>query len=203
MKITVYCGAASGSKPDYGQSAKKLGVWIADSGFELVYGGGGVGLMGVIASAALSRGGKVHGIMPGILFERGAACPGLSDLEIVDDMDQRKRRMMELGDVYVAFPGGPGTLEEITQAFSWSRLGLTSKPSVFFDYAGYWSPVAAMYDRMVIDGFLTAQDRSKLLFTDSVDAIDAWVGSYVPPATRIYNDATASQMADQTVLAHQ
>ncbi|MCO6559120.1 MAG: TIGR00730 family Rossman fold protein [Bifidobacterium sp.] len=186
MKITVYCGAASGNDPKYAAAAKRLGERIAKSGDELVYGGGGVGLMGVVAQAVLDGGGKVHGIMPQMLIDRNAAAKGLTTMEVVDDMDERKRRMMELGDVLIAFPGGPGTLEEIAEAFSWARIGLNNKPCVFFDFDGYWQPMARMFDAMTAAGFLTAPDRAKLLFTDSYDEITRWAATYQPPKIRTF-----------------
>ncbi|MDF7640851.1 TIGR00730 family Rossman fold protein [Bifidobacterium sp. ESL0784] len=186
MKITVYCGAASGDDSKYAAAAKRLGEWIAANDDELVYGGGGVGLMGVVAQAVLDGGGKVHGIMPQMLIDRNAAARGLTTMEVVDDMDERKRRMMELGDVLIAFPGGPGTLEEIAEAFSWARIGLNNKPCVLFDLDGYWRPLAQMYDTMVSAGFLTAVDRTKLLVTDSVDEITRWVTAYQPPKIRTF-----------------
>ncbi|MDF7665927.1 TIGR00730 family Rossman fold protein [Bifidobacterium sp. ESL0745] len=186
MKITVYCGAASGDDPKYAAAAKRLGEWVAANNDELVYGGGGVGLMGVVAQAVLDGGGKVHGIMPQMLIDRNAAAKGLTTMEVVDDMDERKRRMMELGDVLIAFPGGPGTLEEIAEAISWSRIGLNNKPCVLFDLDGYWRPLAQMYDVMVSAGFLTAADRSKLLVTDSVDEITRFAATYQPPKVRTF-----------------
>ncbi|WEV72403.1 TIGR00730 family Rossman fold protein [Bifidobacterium sp. ESL0790] len=189
MKITVYCGAAKGNEPKWAAAAEQLGKWIAGGGNELVYGGGGVGLMGVVAQAVLDGGGKVHGIMPQMLIDRGAAAEGLTTMEVVDDMDERKRRMMDLGDVLVAFPGGPGTLEEIAEAFSWARIGLNNKPCVLFDLDGYWRPLAQTFDNMVAAGFLTAVDRDKLLVTDSVDEITNFVSTYTPPKIRTFPDA--------------
>lgn len=189
MKITVYCGAAKGNEPKWAAEAERLGKWIAKGGNELVYGGGGVGLMGVVARAVLAGGGKVHGIMPQMLIDRGAAAEGLTTMEVVDDMDERKRRMMELGDVLIAFPGGPGTLEEIAEAFSWARIGLNNKPCVLFDLDGYWRPLAQTFDNMVAAGFLTAVDRDKLLVTDSVDEITSLVSTYTPPKIRTFPDA--------------
>ncbi|WEV63997.1 TIGR00730 family Rossman fold protein [Bifidobacterium sp. ESL0732] len=187
MKITVYCGAASGNDPKYAAAAARLGKWIAGlNDGELVYGGGGVGLMGTVAQAVLDGGGKVHGIMPQMLIDRNAGATGLTTMEVVDDMDVRKRRMMELGDVLIAFPGGPGTLEEIAEAFSSSRIGLNNKPCVLFDLDGYWQPLAQMFDSMVSAGFLTAADRAKLLVTDSVDEITRFAATYQPPQIRTF-----------------
>lgn len=186
MKITVYCGAAAGNDDKYAQSAYQLGKWIGDAKGELIFGAGGVGLMGIVAKSVLANGGLAHGIIPQALADRERPFDGLTTLEVVHDMDERKRRMMELGDVYIAFPGGPGTVEEITEAFSWSRIGLTTKPCVFFNLDGYWDPIITMYRRMVEEGFLDEDSFNKLLFARSLDEIMPWVSQYVPPKLRTY-----------------
>ncbi|BDR55071.1 cytokinin riboside 5'-monophosphate phosphoribohydrolase [Bombiscardovia apis] len=190
-RITVYCGAAKGNDERYVELAEETGRWIASTGRELVYGGGGVGLMGIVAESTLSNGGQAYGIMPRMLVERGANFEGLTHMEVVDDMDVRKKRMMELGDALIAIPGGPGTLEEMAEAFSWARLGLNNKPSIFFNLDGYWDPIRDMFDRMVAKGFLTQEDRDKLYFTDSFEEIDRLIASYTPPSIRTYPDARA------------
>ncbi|MFT8531820.1 TIGR00730 family Rossman fold protein [Bifidobacterium aquikefiri] len=186
LKVTVYCGAATGKDPKYADWADRLGKWIADSRGELVFGAGGVGLMGIVAKSVLKHGGSAHGIIPQALAERERPYEGLTTVEVVHDMDERKRRMMELGDVYIAFPGGPGTVEEITEAFSWARIGLTSKPCVFFNLDGYWDPIRTMYQRMVDNGFLNQGSFDKLLFANSFDEIIPWARQYVPPTVRTY-----------------
>ncbi|BDR52554.1 cytokinin riboside 5'-monophosphate phosphoribohydrolase [Bombiscardovia nodaiensis] len=191
MRITVYCGAAQGNDERFVQLANDIGRWVAQSDRELVYGGGGVGLMGIVAQSVLSNGGQVYGVMPRVLVERHANFEGLTHMEVVDDMDVRKKRMMELGDALIAIPGGPGTLEEMAEAFSWARLGLNNKPSIFFNIDGYWDPIRDMFDRMVSKGFLTQVDRDKLYFLDSFDQIDQAIASYTPPAIRTYPDARA------------
>ncbi|MFT8593420.1 MAG: TIGR00730 family Rossman fold protein [Bifidobacterium sp.] len=186
MKVTVYCGASTGNDPKYAEWAERLGTWIAESHGELVFGAGGVGLMGIVAKSVLWHGGSAHGIIPQALADRERPYEGLTTVEIVHDMDERKRRMMELGDVYIAFPGGPGTVEEITEAFSWARIGLTSRPCIFFNLDGYWDPIATMYRRMVDEGFLTQESLDTLLFATSFDQIVPWVRNYVPPRVRTY-----------------
>ncbi|MFT8639070.1 TIGR00730 family Rossman fold protein [Bifidobacterium sp.] len=186
MKVTVYCGASTGNDPKYAEWAERLGTWIAESHGELVFGAGGVGLMGIVAKSVLEHGGSAHGIIPQELADRERPYEGLTTVEIVHDMDERKRRMMELGDVYIAFPGGPGTVEEITEAFSWARIGLTSRPCIFFNLDGYWDPIATMYRRMVDEGFLTQESLDTLLFATSFDQIVPWVRNYVPPRVRTY-----------------
>ncbi|MFT9009229.1 MAG: TIGR00730 family Rossman fold protein [Bifidobacterium sp.] len=186
MKVTVYCGASTGNDPKYAEWAERLGTWIAESHGELVFGAGGVGLMGIVAKSVLEHGGSAHGIIPQELADRERPYEGLTTVEIVHDMDERKRRMMELGDVYIAFPGGPGTVEEITEAFSWARIGLTSRPCIFFNLDGYWDPIATMYRHMVDEGFLTQESLDTLLFATSFDQIVPWVRNYVPPRVRTY-----------------
>ncbi|OZG50241.1 TIGR00730 family Rossman fold protein [Bombiscardovia coagulans] len=190
-RITVYCGAALGKDERYVQLAKELGQWIARSDCALVYGGARVGLMGVVADCVLAEGGEVYGVMPQILVERGAGHQGLTHMEVVDNMDVRKKRLMELGDALIAIPGGPGTLEEMAEAFSWARLGLNDKPNVFFNIDGYWDPVREMFDVMVAKGFLTQVDRDKLFFTDSFSELEQVIANYTPPAIRTYPDAGA------------
>jgi uncharacterized protein (TIGR00730 family) len=185
-RITVFCGASLGNDDQYVQLAKEIGRWIAQSGYELVYGGARVGLMGVVADAVLQQAGKVYGVIPQMLVDRGASHQSITNIEIVPDMDVRKKRMMELGDVLIALPGGPGTLEEMAEAFSWARLGLNDKPSIYLDVDGYWQPVKEIYQRMVTKGFLTQNDYDKLYFVRSFEEINQIMASYIPPAVRTY-----------------
>ncbi|MFD1125449.1 TIGR00730 family Rossman fold protein [Lentilactobacillus raoultii] len=188
-KIAVYCGAASGNDPVYTKAAIQLGDWLVDHHLELVYGGGGIGLMGAISKRVLERGGQVHGIMPKELVERGAELAELaklSELTVVNDMSTRKEQMMTLSDGCIALPGGVGTLEEMSQAFSWARLGNNPNPCVFFNVTGYYDPLKAMFDQMTNSGFLSKADRDKLLFSDSLSDIYTFMTTYMPPKIRTY-----------------
>lgn len=184
--IAVYCGASTGNNPAYQAAAIELGNYLASHNLELVYGGGGVGLMGILAAQVLDQGGKVHGIMPKALVEREAAFSRLTDLKVVDNMSTRKQAMMTLADGCIALPGGPGTLEEIIEAFSWARIGDNSSPCVFYNVAGYYDPLQEMFDNMTDKEFLTKSDRDKLLFSDSLTEIFDFMENYIPPTIRQY-----------------
>ena len=186
MKITVYCGASMGTSSKYKEAAEKLGKWIADNDYELVYGGGKVGLMGVIANTVLENGGKAHGIMPDFLANRELAHISLTSLEIVEDMSIRKKKMIELGDVFIALPGGPGTLEEITEVISWSRIGKNPNPCILFNESGYYDFLEKMYSTMVEEGFLTKEDKEKILFSSDLVEIKEFIENYKKPEIRQY-----------------
>ncbi|WP_057769051.1 TIGR00730 family Rossman fold protein [Lactobacillus selangorensis] len=185
-KIAVYCGASSGNDPVYTKAAQNLGAYLASHQLELIYGGGGFGLMGALAKEVLAKGGVVHGIIPKVLYDRGAALDGLTDLEVVADMATRKQRMLTEADGCLALPGGPGTLEEISEAFSWARIGENNAPCAFFNVMGYYNPLAQMFDQMTAKGFLTVADRQKLCFSDSLTAIFTFMKTYIPPEIRTY-----------------
>ncbi|KAL3946272.1 LOG family protein [Lentilactobacillus hilgardii] len=190
-KVAVYCGASTGNDPIYTQAAIRLGNWLVDHHLELIYGGGGIGLMGTISKQVIKRGGQVRGIMPQELVDRGAELvelAKLSDLTVVKDMSERKEQMMMLSDGCIALPGGIGTLEEMSQAFSWARLGNNSNPCVFYNVAGYYDSLKTMFDKMVTSDFLTQTDHDKLLFSSSLDEIYSFMTTYIPPKIRFNLD---------------
>lgn len=184
--IAVFCGAATGTSPEYEGAARTIAHWLTKRHATLVYGGGRFGLMGILAQTVLADGGRVIGIMPQNLYDRGSAMPGLSALHVVADMAIRKQQMLQTADVCLALPGGPGTLEEISEAFSWARIGDNNSPCILFNQSGYYEPLAAMFDTMVANGFLTATDRAKLLFSASLTEIDQFIANYQPPEVRSY-----------------
>lgn len=186
MNITVYCGANCGNNPAHQQATLELGKWIAQCQHTLVYGGGNAGLMGLLANTVLEHGGKVIGIMPTFLQERELAHDGLTEMITVHSMPERKTKMIELGDVYIALPGGPGTLEEIAEVISWARIGQNSNPCVLFNSDGYYDGLKGFFDHMVNQGFLTQVDRDKTLFTDNLNEIHAFITHYTPPSIRTY-----------------
>lgn len=186
MNVTVYCGASDGNQPAYRQAAMQLGEWIAKNGHTLVYGGGKVGLMGVVADTVLKNGGTVIGVMPNFLVDREISHPGLTVLHQVESMTERKSKMIELGEVFIALPGGPGTLEEITEVVSWGRIGQNNHPCVFFDVNHYYQAVQNMYDTMVNEAFLTQSDRDKILFSDDLVTIESFIANYEAPIVRTY-----------------
>ncbi|MBC2324835.1 LOG family protein [Listeria booriae] len=186
MNIVVYCGANKGNNPVYERATIAVGEWIARNNNTLVYGGGRSGLMGILADTVIASGGKAIGIIPTFLKERELAHPHLTELIIVDTMDERKQKMLNLGNACIALPGGPGTLEEITEVVSWSRLGQNNNPCIFYNENDYYRPIQQFYDDMVQNDFLTVEDRSKILFSNSVDEIHSFITDYVPPVIRTY-----------------
>lgn len=184
--ITVYCGASKGNSIIYEEHMNKLVNWIIQENHQIVYGGGKVGLMGTLANNVLKNGGKVIGVMPHFLKEREIAHPSLTHIIYTHDMSERKKKMIELGDVYLAFPGGPGTLEEIVEVISWARLGEHRNPCILYNINHYYDSLRDMYDKMVDEGFLTVEDREKILFSNSIEEINTFIESYVPPKIREY-----------------
>ena len=186
MNISVYCGASLGNKEIYTEAAKSLGKWIADNGHTLVYGGGKAGLMGVIADEVLLHNGEVIGIIPTFLVDRELSHPNLTRLEIVDSMSERKNKMIELGNCYIALPGGPGTLEEISEVISWARIGQHQNPCILFNVDGYYDKLKDFYEAMVDNGFLTEADKKAMLFTDSFIEMEQYIENYTPLHVRTY-----------------
>jgi uncharacterized protein (TIGR00730 family) len=185
-KMAVYCGASVGNDPVYQESAKQLGQWMGKQGYDLVYGGGKVGLMGILADEVLTAGREAIGVMPTFLLERELAHQNLSKMHIVHDMHERKRKMIDLADCYLALPGGPGTLEEISEVVSWGRVGEHQNPCIFFNVNGYYDLLLEFFDKMVDEGFLTKADREKIFFSSDLEAIGQFIEQYTPPVIRSY-----------------
>lgn len=186
MNITVYCGANLGSSPIHQQATVALGEWIARNQHSLVYGGGKAGLMGLLADTVIKNGGKVIGIMPTFLQQRELAHSQLSELILVESMAERKDKMLALGDVCIALPGGAGTLEEISEVYSWARIGKNHRPCILFNQNDFYAPLKAMYQTMVDNGFLSEADFNKLLFSSDFAEIEQFIATYQPPAVRQY-----------------
>ncbi|KAF1710549.1 TIGR00730 family Rossman fold protein [Pseudoxanthomonas kalamensis DSM 18571] len=178
--ICVYCGSNAGSKPVYAEQAHALGLRIAAEGLELIYGGGNVGLMGIVADAVLEAGGEVTGVIPRQLVEWEVAHKGVTRLDVVENMHERKQRMFDLADAFVALPGGFGTLDEMFEMLTWRQLGIGDKPCAFLDVDGFYQPLAAMIDRMVGERFLHPDQRADLWHGDDIDAMLAWMRDYTP-----------------------
>jgi len=176
--LCVYCGSQSGQHPIYTETAHTFGLELARRGITLVYGGGKVGLMGTVANAALAGGGKVVGVIPRQLVEREVAHTGLSDLVVVDTMHQRKTRMYELSDAFVALPGGFGTMDEMFEMLTWAQLGLHRYPCAFLDTHGYYGHLRGMMDHMVAEGFVAQGRRDSVWFGDSIDGLFEWMAHY-------------------------
>jgi len=178
--VCVYCGSNTGARPIYTERAIALGDRLAKAGLALVYGGGNVGLMGVVADAVLAAGGEVIGVIPEQLVGMEVAHRGVTRLEIVANMHERKARMFDLSDGFVALPGGFGTLDEMFEMLTWRQLGIGNKPCAFLDVDGFYAPLAAMLDRMVAEGFVHPAQRLDLWHGDDIAAMLAWMESYVP-----------------------
>lgn len=176
--LCVYCGSSSGSHPEYAEQARAFGVEMARRGMTLVYGGGKVGLMGTVADAVLGAGGRVIGVIPRQLVDLEVAHPGLSELQVVETMHQRKTRMYELSDGFVALPGGFGTLDEMFEMLTWAQLGLHRYPCAFMDVRGYFRSLGSMMDHMVDEGFVRAGQRDSVWFGDSMPALFDWMSGY-------------------------
>ena len=179
--ICIYCGSAPGNNPVFLAEATRAGTLIAQNGLTLVYGGGRVGLMGAVADAALAAGGKVVGVMPADLVSQEIAHPGLSELQVVGSMHERKWAMAELADGFLCLPGGPGTFEEIFEQWTWALLGFHAKPCGFVNVAGYYEPLRAAIANMVENGFLKPQYGEMLIYAnDTREALQRFE-AYVPP----------------------
>ena len=187
-RVCVFCGSSAGARPAYVDAARSLGAAIARRGLALVYGGASVGLMGTVADAALRAGGEVVGVIPGALEKKELAHPGLSRLEVVGSMHERKARMAELADAFVALPGGMGTLEELAEIVTWAQLGLHRKPVGLLDAASYWKPLVAFFDHAVEEGFLRAEHRAIVALEREPDRLLDRLASYVPPAAARWID---------------
>ena len=178
--VCVYCGSNSGSKPIYTERAIALGTRLAQDGITLVYGGGNVGLMGVVADSVLAAGGEVVGVIPEQLVNWEVAHKDVTRLEVVGSMHERKARMFDLSDGFIALPGGFGTLDEMFEMLTWRQLGIGDKPCAFLDVDGFYSPLIAMMDRMVAERFLHPDQRDDLWHGDDLDAMLAWMSAYQP-----------------------
>jgi len=169
--VCVFCGSSPGARPAYLAAARALGEALARRGLTLVYGGASVGLMGSLADAALAARGEVIGIIPGALEAREIAHPGLSRLEVVGSMHERKARMAELADAFVALPGGMGTLDELAEILTWAQLGLHRKACGLVDVDGYWKPLVSFLDHAVREGFLRSEHRGLLRVAGEPEAV--------------------------------
>jgi uncharacterized protein (TIGR00730 family) len=180
--ICVFCGSSFGNTPDYLKAAKDIGALIARRGMKLVYGGASVGLMGAVADAALEAGGEVEGVLPKALEEKELAHRGLSRLHVVQSMHERKAKMADLSDAFVALPGGAGTLEEIFEIWTWAQLGFHRKPAGFLDVNGYYALLKAFIDHTAAEGFMRAAHRDILSFSTSAEEMLDLFARYEPPS---------------------
>jgi hypothetical protein len=181
MKICVYCGTGFGADPAYLAAAQATGRHLAEQGIGLVYGGAKVGLMGAVADAALAAGGHVTGIMPQALVDREIAHLGLSEMRVVGSMHERKALMAEVSDGFIALPGGPGTLDEIVEQWTWGLLGIHQKPSGFLNVRGYYDPLLEMIRKIAAQGFVDQRFVDMLVVGETPEDIVARFRAYVAP----------------------
>ena len=187
-RICVFCASSPGANPRFAEMARTLGTMLATSGLGLVYGGGNVGLMGVVADAALAAGGEVIGVIPHALVRRELAHRGVTRLEEVATMHARKQRMHDLSDGFITLPGGFGTLDELFEALTWSQLGMHQKPCALLDVDGYFAPLVQYLDGAVRAQLLRPEHRALLLADDDparllermrefrAPAVEKWIG---------------------------
>lgn len=178
--LCVYCGARPGDRPEYSQAARDFGKLLAERQIRLVYGGGNVGLMGIVADAALAAGGQVVGVIPTALASKELAHQGLSELIEVASMHERKLRMATLADSFVALPGGIGTLEELFEVYTWQQLGFHGKPIGLLDVAGYYRPLLDFLDQMSERQFLRPEHRQLLLAASDPTELLERICAHVP-----------------------
>ena len=165
-RVCVYCGSSPGSRPAFAVAAAGVGRLLAGQGIGVVYGGAAVGLMGIVADAALDAGGEVIGVLPDKLFEHEVGHDRLTELHVVASMHERKAMMSDLADAFIALPGGYGTIEEVVEAVTWTQLGIHDKPVGLLDVEGYFDHLVAFLDRAVDDELLKPDSRSLLLQDD-------------------------------------
>lgn len=186
--ICVYCGANAGGSPDYADAARRMAALLAGRGITLVYGGGSIGLMGILADATLACGGSVIGVIPKHLSAREIAHDRLTDLHVVDSMHERKALMMELSDGFIALPGGLGTLEELFEILTWGQLGLHGKPCGILNVRGYYDPLIALLDHAVEQRFLRREHRELLIIDDDPERLLERFGKFRAPRLQKWLD---------------
>ena len=182
--IAIYCGSSAGSDSAYRSQAEKLGRYLAVNNLHIIFGGGKVGMMGILADAALKAGGKVTGVIPAFLHVKEVAHSGLSELITVETMHQRKSLIEQMCDAAIALPGGFGTLDELFEMLTWGQLGLHDKPVGILNTNGFFDPVLAAMDRMVHDGFLKDVNRDMVLVSPQVEELLERMRAYRPPKVR-------------------
>lgn len=182
--VCVFCGASPGARPIYREAAEALGRSLAERGLTLIYGGGAVGLMGLVADAALAAGGEVIGIIPQSLERAEIGHKGLTRLEVVDGMHARKARMAELADAFIALPGGLGTLEELFEVWTWGQLGYHAKPLGLLEVDGFYGRLSEFLDHLVAERFVRAPHRAMLQIGESpselLERLAAWQPTVAP-----------------------
>jgi len=188
--ICVFCGSSMGYHPIYEKSAYDLGKHIASENIRLIYGGGSVGLMGVMADAAIENNGEVVGIIPRFLYEKEVGHDGVTELIIVESMHERKHKMAELSQGFIAMPGGIGTMEELFEIFTWSQLALIKKPVALFNVNHYYNHIITFLENMVTEGFLMDSNLKSLIISHNIHEMVAKMLAYNYSETPKWIDKT-------------
>jgi uncharacterized protein (TIGR00730 family) len=183
--LCVYCGSSAGADARYREAAARLGTLLAESGVELIYGGGRVGLMGVLADAALAGGGRVTGVIPRHLHDREVANPGVGNMIVVASMHERKQRMFELADAFAVLPGGLGTLDETIEMLTWRQLGLHGKPVIVADVGAYWKPLLGLFEHAIAQGFAAVSSREFYRVVTRVEDLLPTLAALPQPPARV------------------
>ena len=183
-RLCVFCGSGSGNRIDYADAAQSLGQELLNHNIELIYGGGHIGLMGILADTVMQGGGHVIGIIPGFLAKREIAHNTITELRVVGSMHERKALMAELADGFIAMPGGIGTFEELMEAFTWNQLGIQTKPCAILNTCNYFEHMLAMLDHAVEEQFLRRVHRDMLLISTSAAEIIELIQQYKPVTQR-------------------
>ena len=180
-RLCVFCGSSSGGRTDYRAAAEALGTFAAERQIELVYGGGRVGLMGTLADACLQAGGRVIGVIPQALVEKELGHGGCTELYVVPSMHERKAKMAELADAFVAMPGGIGTFEELFEVWTWNQLGFLAKPCGLLNVAGFFDQLLSFVAHATIEGFMRSEHLQMLAVADDPESLLAKLDAYSPP----------------------
>jgi len=188
MRLCVFCGSNPGQNPRYREAAEALAAELAARGWGMVYGGGKVGMMGTVADAAIAGGCEVLGVIPKALEQKELGHTGITRLEIVASMHERKQRMAELADAFVALPGGLGTLEEIFENLTWAQLGIHAKPCAFLNVEGYYDPLLEFIDRAVSQRYVRPEHRRMIVVESSPAALLDRIEAYEPPEIEKWMD---------------
>src|SRR3954453_1310807 len=190
-RICVFCGSNPGRRPEYAEAAREMGRVLVERGLGLVYGGGKVGLMGIVADTVLAGGGEVLGVIPEALMAREGGHAGLTQLRVVATMHPRKALMAYLADGFVAMPGGFGTFEEFCEVLTWSQLGIHKKPCGLLNIEDYYTPLLAMFDHAVAERFVRKENRGLVLADRTVEGLIAKLQNYQPTSVEKWIDRVA------------
>lgn len=178
MNVCVFCGSSVGKNPIFAEAAREMGMLLAKNSHSLVYGGGRVGLMGVIADSVMEHGGEVIGIIPKFLMDREVGHERITKLEVVQSMHQRKQRMADLSNAFVAMPGGWGTLEELAEILTWRQLGLITNPVILLNVNNFFGPLISQLNAMVDEGFVRREYLDNLLIANIPEEVLSFI---IPP----------------------